>query len=215
MRIRIILAALLAASASGIIPETRADPRAGIVIPADGDLYSKLVARAEADDRTVDFRALRFAWLDSAARLRAHRTTINELSRDMMQAAKDRSTSAVRNTAEKILSIDYTYMAAHKFRRQSCHVLGDTLCEDHEEFVEFGLLKSITRGKDGKSPATAWEVASIHEEYFIMSMAGLKVQNQQLEGTFDKFVVTDETGATREVFFNIYVMLTKEFPGVK
>jgi hypothetical protein len=191
-------------------------PRA-IVIPLDNDDYSRLVARAEADDQSVDFRALRFAWLDSAARLRSG--SIDQLSRDMSQTAKDRNAVAVRDAAQKILSIDYTDMAAHKFLRQSCHILGDAVCEAHEHFVEFGLITSITRGKDGKSMATAWEVASLHEEYFIMSMAGLRPGTQYLVNAghraYDKFDVTDETGAPHVVFFDITLFLPKEIPGLK
>jgi len=195
----------------------RAEPRTAIGIPTDNDDYSRLVARAEADDQSVDFRTLRFAWLDSAARLRGG--SIDQLNREMIQAAHDRNAAAVRDAAQKILSIDYTDMAAHKFRRQACHILGDAVCEAHEHFVEFGLLSSITRGKDGQSMATAWEVASTREEYFIMSMAGLKPGTQYLVNAnhrdYDKFDVADETGAPRVVFFDITMLLPKEIPRLK
>ncbi len=72
---------------------------------------SQLVARAEADDQ-VDFHALRFAWLDSAARKRAK--PIGDLSRSMSEAIHHGDNTTTRAAAEQILSIDYTDMLAHE-----------------------------------------------------------------------------------------------------
>lgn len=213
MRLRALFCALVAL---GCAPLARAETPA-IAVPHDNDDYSRLVARAEAGDAGVDFHALRFAWLDSAARLRAG--PIDGLTADMVKAAGASNDALVRADAEKILSIDYTDLLAHKYRRQACQLLGDTGCANHEHFVEFGLLTSVTKGKDGQSKATAWEVATIDEEYFILAMAGLKPGLQALinDGgrAFDRFEVTDPGGAAHEVWFDVTVMLPKEIPGLK
>jgi hypothetical protein len=191
--------------------------RAGVVLPHDGDAYSRLVARAEADDAKVDFHALRFAWLDSRQRARAADDTA--AAKTMHAAVAAQNAAGVRAAAEQVISIDYTDMEAHKFRRQACHLLGDAACEQHEHFVEFGLLNSIVKGKDGGSPATAWEVSQVKEEYFILAMAGYTPGAQALlqngGRAFDRLEAADEHGASRSFYFDITVMLPKELPTLK
>jgi hypothetical protein len=97
--------------------------RAEVAIPHDGDAYSRLVAQAEAGDAKTDFRALRFAWLDSAARKRAADTM--DLMRAMFDAVRANAAAAVRAKAEAILSIRYVDLDAHKLRRQACAILKD------------------------------------------------------------------------------------------
>ena len=189
---------------------------AGDIVPHDGDPYSALVARAEADDATVDFKAMRFAWLDSAARKRE--PDLSVATKAMWEAARANDAAAARAAAEKIIAAHYTDFEAHKFRRQSCVLLKDTACSDHEHFVEFGLLNSIVKGGDGKTPETAWVVAEISEEYAMMRILQVQLKLQSLINrngrTYDEMTVVGEDGKEQALWFDISVAITKEFPGL-
>jgi hypothetical protein len=210
MRHSLGFAALTAAL--GLAWFARAADAPAIAISHDGDAYSALVARAEADDATVDFRQLRLAWLDSAARKR--RASTQEMTRTMVQAAQAGEVDKAATAARAILAIDYTDMGAHKYLRQSCAMKGDDPCALHEHFVEFRLLNSIIGTGDGKSPPTAWKVTSIDEEYFIMSMIGARLQLQSLAAQdgrmFDKMDVTNAAGVKATLWFDITDFFSKE-----
>ncbi len=142
-----------------------------IVLPKDGDEYSALAARAAAQDQGVDFRALRFAWLKSAAH--KHQATSEiDLRGAIFAAVKAGDGQGVRAAAVKMISAIYVNLYGHKFLRQACAILHDDACAAQEHFVEFGLLLSILKSGDGKTCATGWEVVSVGEEYFIIGMMG-------------------------------------------
>ena len=194
-----------------------AESAPGVVLPADGDEYSALVARADAHDTTVDFRALRLAYLKSRAYQRAGNEpdTVSQLRKEMYAATRVPDGAAtVRQKAEALLSIDYTNMEAHKLLRQSCAVLHDDACAELHHFVEFGLLTSITQTGDGKSCAKGWEAFQVPEEYVVLRMLGMTATRQSLitEGghTCDALDVKDENGAASTYFFNIDVMWAAE-----
>jgi uncharacterized protein DUF4919 len=182
-----------------------------IVLPDDGDEYSKLVARAAARDKGVDFRALRFAYLKSAAHKRGD--DVMSLKNAMFAAVKDGDAQRVREAAVKLLSADYIDMYGQKFLRQSCAILHDTDCADQGHFVEFGLLTSVTASGDGKTCKTGWEVVSVGEEYFILSMMDVKVTMQSLvmgPPSCDAMAVTDAEGKPQTYYFRIDSVLEDE-----
>jgi len=192
-----------------------ADSAPGVALPADGDEYSALVARAAAHDATLDFRALRLAYLKSRAYQRAEPDMADALRKEMYEATRlPDGAATVRQKAEALLSIDYTNLEAHKLLRQSCALLHDDACAELHHFVEFGLLNSITHPGDGKSCATGWEAFQVREEYVVLRMFGMTVTQQSLitDGghTCDAMDVKDENGAAHTYFFNIDVMWAAE-----
>jgi hypothetical protein len=107
-----------------------------IQLPADNDPYAQLVARAEAGDETIDFRALRLAYLKSAAYKRAIRVnTRQKLEEKIVAAAKAGAHEQVRCIALQILSTEYINLLGHKFLRQSCAKLNDDPCVKHNHFI--------------------------------------------------------------------------------
>jgi hypothetical protein len=206
-RLRLILAACLGFAALTATVPAFAEPAAPakVEVPHDGDRYSALVARAEADDHTIDFVALRTSWLESKACKRAAST--RELAQVMQLAGDAQDNATVRGIATQIVSIAYVDMSAHKFLRQSCLQLKDQACADHEHFVEFGLLNSIVTNGNGRSADTAWKVISIEEEYFIMRMAGMQLRTQSLINdkgrVFDRMDVTTQDGKQLQLWFDI------------
>jgi hypothetical protein len=212
---RKILVLALSLLATGALADVNPDaPPAGasaatlIVLPQDGDDYSKLVARAAAGDTSVDFRAMRMAYLRSAARKRAG--DIDELRKSLFDAARSGDDKTVRDAAIQLLSADYTDLYGQKFLRQACQKLGDEACAQQGHFVEFGLLTSITGSGDGKTCKTGWEVASIKEEYFVLAMLGTTLTQQALVGDCDLMNVVDEKGAPASYYFRIDAVLQDE-----
>lgn len=196
-----------AGSAAGISPN--------IKLPHDGDEYSALVARAAAHDETVDFHALRLAYLKSAARKRAGLDDARKLYADMAVALHDPVDAArIRTDAEQILSIDFTDMQAHKLLRQSCTLLHDDACAELHHFLEFGLLRSITATGDGKTCATGWEALQIKEEYFMLNMLDTTMVRQSLISdaghACDAMAVKDDKGADQTWYFAIDRMMQAE-----
>lgn len=67
-------------------------------------------------------------------------------------------------------------------------------------------IQEIMARGDGLTPATAFKVASVKEEYEIARALGLKISSQALivqKKPFDKLTGTNEAGETREVWFDI------------
>lgn len=196
------------------VPASAADP--GIRLPTDGDDYSALVAKTAAHDASVDFRALRLAFLKSKANARADSDAIDSLRGAMVNATRVSPPDAalVRQKAEQILSIDYTDMQAHKLLRQSCTILHDDACAELHHFIEFGLLTSITNSGDGKTCAKGWEVVTIKEEYFVLSMMDVTFEQQALVSdgghSCDAMTVRDQSGAEQVYYFNADIVLATE-----
>jgi hypothetical protein len=182
-----------------------------ITLPSDGDDYSKLVAEAVAHDPSMDFRALRFAWLKSAARKRAGDT--DDLRKALFAAVKAGDDQGVRDAAEKLVSAQYTDLYGQKFLRQACEKLHDDVCAQQGHYVEFGLLNSITHSGDGKTCPTGWEVAEVKEEYFVLAMLGMTPSMQSLIGgapSCDRMDVHDQQGQTQTFYFRIDAVLEDE-----
>ena len=205
---KVIFVAIGIACASAAQADTGA--AANIALPSDSDDYAKLVAQAAAHDANVDFHAMRFSYLTSAARKRGDAEALRGA---LFQTAKSGSPEDIRDAAIKLLSVDYTNLFGHKYLRQSCEQLKDQACADQEHFVEFGLLTSITTTGDGKTCATGWEVANIGEEYFIMAMMGAQVQSQALiDGTPSCDLLNGESqdGSKTAYYFRIDAVLADE-----
>ena len=188
-----------------------------IVLPHDGDEYSKLVARAAAHDNGLDFRALRFAWLKSAAR--GHDKADHYALKDALFAAiKAGDDRGVRDVAVKMVSADYIDMFGHKFLRQACAALHDDACAEQGHFVEFGLLKSIVATGDGKTCDTGWEVVAVTEEYFMIDMLHDQPVRQSIvsgkHGACDLMKASDESGNIQDYYFRIDTVLADEQGGL-
>ena len=213
--------ACLCGSALGAVNDSPAIPTTSmpqIVLPNDSDEYSVLVARAAAEDRSLDFHALRLAWLKSKAH-KAINVNETELESDLFDAARSGDDARVRDAAVKVLSVDYINMFAHAVLRQACTKLHDDACAEQHHFVELGLLNSITTSGDGKTCKTGWEVVAIREEYFIVHMLGSTPLDQALvngaDGACDMLNVTGPDGKQQVYYFRIDAVLQDEMGMLK
>lgn len=211
----------LIGSALGAVNDNPAIPTTTtpqIVLPSDGDDYSSLVARAAAEDRTLDFHALRLAWLTSKTH-KAISMDETALESDLFDAARSGDDEHVRDAAVKVLSADYINMFAHAVLRQACTKLHDDGCAEQHHFIEFGLLSSITASGDGKTCKTGWEVVAVREEYFIVHMLGSTPSQQSLvngaDGACDMLNVTGPDGKPQAYYFRIDAVLKDEMDMAK
>jgi hypothetical protein len=179
----------------------------GSLVPKDGDEFAKFVARAEAGDTDIDFLAMRHAWVrsDTFLRVGRSRTKLGTLQQEMYAALNGKDFDGARDSARRILEINYIDLDAQMVMKQSCKELGDEDCYKHFRYVEMGLLQSIIHGSDGKSCDTAWDVVSLDEEYFIMQVVGFEMHSQQPPGEHgmcDKMTGT-EKGEPATYYFGV------------
>lgn len=190
-----------------------------ISLPADNDDYAKLVARAAAHDTTVDFRALRFAYLKSAARERAGGFGGEDtLKQKMLDAARTGDDAKVREAAESLLSVKYVDLSGQAFLIRACERLHDAACAAQADFVAKGLVRSIFDSGDGKTCKTGWEVAAVSEEYFILSTLGAAPKSQSLvtgSPSCDVLETTGEDGKNATYFFRIDAVIEDEMSMLK
>src|SRR5262249_44129465 len=97
-----------------------------ITLPADNDEYSKLVGQAASHSPNVDFHALRFAYLKSAARDRAGEE--DTLEAKMLEVAKKGDDAKVRAAAESLLSVKYVDLRGQAYLSRACERLHDSQC---------------------------------------------------------------------------------------
>ena len=71
----------------------------------------------------------------------------------------------------------------------------------------YGLLRSITAGGDGLTPATAFKVIAVPEEYFVIRDLGAKVLLQSLVDHFDKMDLQTEDGRKFTLYFDVSISL--------
>jgi len=185
-----------------------------ITLPADNDDYAKLVARAAARDTSVDFHALRFTYLKSAARQRAGGLGGEDmLKQKMLDAAKAGDDSRVRDAAEALLSVKYVDLNGQAYLSRACQRLHDAACAAQSDFVARGLVRSIFDSGDGKTCKTGWEVAAVDEEYFILSVLGAAPKSQSLAAgspSCDVLETTGKDGSDATYFFRIDAVLEDE-----
>ena len=86
--------------------------------------------------------------------------------------------------------------------------LGNAEKADLHKFLFEGLIQSVEKSGDGKTPATAFVVISTDEEYVLLHWQGLQPTGQSLinqDGhSYDKMTaVNSKTNETVNYYFNI------------
>lgn len=213
--VRGVFAGLMVLAAPALAsPQAAPGGALAIAMPDGGDEYSVLVARAAAGDKTVDFHALRFAYLKS----KAHKELDPKpLQQALFDAGDTGDHQKIHDAAVKLLSANYIDMWGHKFLWEACMFLHDDACKVQGQFVQMGLLRSILATGGGKECRTGWEVVSIDEEYFMLSMVGAKVKGQTLvDGTpsCDKIDFVNQDGKDQSYYFRIDAVLADEAKGL-
>jgi hypothetical protein len=108
--------------------------------------------------------------------------------------------------AQQILAVEYVNIDAHAVSGLAYSELKDPQGERHRA-IALGLLGAIRGGGNGSSPATAFSVIAVREEYSYMRLNGLKPTRQSLVNrdghAYDAMDVTDRNGENRTIYFNV------------
>lgn len=167
--------------------------------------YDALMAKVKNSDESVDFARLR----QLATELDSYAAADHGPSRNNMFAALQRGDyKEAMKLAEKDLAANYLDVDAHIGAMAAAKGIGAASQEAHHRYVAKGIIDSILRSGDGKTPETAFKVIAINEEYATLRVLGLQVQGQALSHAgghnFDIMTAVDpETKSKREGYFNI------------
>jgi hypothetical protein len=170
--------------------------------------YATLAARVKSGDMSVDFKRLRFSYMESPE-YKAAKDTSNEA--DKMFAALDaKKFDEALKDAEVVLAGSFVDIDGHFVSYIAHRELQHTEQAEGEKAIVKALLKSITGPGDGKSEETAWEVINVHEEYVVLRFMGLSPVRQSVrhsnEHSYDVMEAKDaKTGETVTLYFNVDV----------
>ena len=163
--------------------------------------YQALVAAAKRSDQPVDWQALRFAYAETpdfdplGAVTRTRREKMFAA-----YAAGDNKTALAE--AVRVLDQNYTDIAGHVVSEVASHDLGDEGRARQEHEIVVALLRSIRTG-DGQTPASAFTVVSITEEYDYLQYLKYEFHQQALVSadghSYDRFEV--ERDGKSHVFY--------------
>jgi len=168
--------------------------------------YASLLARVKSGDLTIDFKHLRFSWIDSPERHKAKDT--DEEKKTMFVALNSKDYKNVIKNGDVVLEQEFVDMDAHFAEFIAYRELQDKPKADFHQAVFAALLRSITGNGDGKSTKTAYAVISVHEEYVVLRTMGLQPSKQSVLNenghSYDRLETQSrETGATVVVYFNV------------
>jgi hypothetical protein len=168
--------------------------------------YDSLLAQAKKGDPKTDFLKLRMTFTKTAGYnpYFFDRKMYQEMSAAF--AAKDYDKAIMH--ADKILAAKYVDIDAHAVAMRSYAALGKTDQAKLHRVVIDGLVQSILKSGNGKSPASAYVVISTDEEYAILGALGLKSTKQALVNEngqkFDRLTVRDEKSKEpAAMYFNV------------
>jgi Domain of unknown function (DUF4919) len=187
-------------------------PAAAFDAASEGRYQTLLAAAKGAGDQPVDWQALRFAYADSAE-FDLYGVRLDPTRKAMFQALNVGDYKGAIAAARTILDQDYVDVDAHVVWNLAAQQLGDAAAAKSQHAIVVGLLRSIRTG-DGSTPAQAFTVITVGEEYAVMRAFGFTVKSQALapEGghSYDLLDVVDADGAPKRFYFLTDWVVTAE-----
>jgi hypothetical protein len=170
--------------------------------------YSELVARVRNGQIDVDFGALRNAYAEDQAAYDPYGSKVAALLQDMTDALKDHDCTTAMARAESILELNFVHIDAHFVSGICQRRAGNDTVGRHSIAFARGLLSSIVKSGNGKSPETAYHVVTIAEEYNVLRGLRIEKQTQSLINanghSYDLLEgKLNDSGTPIAVYFNI------------
>jgi Domain of unknown function (DUF4919) len=169
--------------------------------------YSDFVKRLEGGEHNIDFLVFRNSYLASEQFKKKSSMGYDSIKTKMLEEFNKNHYNEAITYAKALIALDYTSLYAHKCLQQSYGNLNDTLNKNKYHDIEFGLLYSITKNGDGKSSETAWKVTQIEEEYFILDMLNVDLEEQSVVSfenhLYDKMKIKTESDESKIYYFNV------------
>jgi len=168
--------------------------------------YATLLAEVKSGDTNIDYGRLRMSYMDSPEYKAAKDTS--EAEKAMGQELDARDYAGALKSAETVLDSEYVNIDAHFVAFAANRELGN---KDQAAFhlaVFRGLIDSIRKSGDGKSPQTAWVVITVHEEYVVLRVLGYRLTQQSLMSkgghNYDVMTVKNiDDGSDATFYFNV------------
>jgi hypothetical protein len=172
--------------------------------------YQVLLAGAKANAPNADWGQLRLAF---AARPGFRVFAQSAAKREMLKDANSGDCADALATAKAVIEQAYVDADAHMIAAFCEDAAGDRIAAKLDRDIGAGLIKSIETG-DGLSPASAFTVINVDEEYALMRALGQTVGSQALvrqDGhSYDALQATDEKGQRATYFFLVDRVLAAE-----
>jgi hypothetical protein len=168
--------------------------------------YAELLEQVKKDDPKADFLKLRMAFTETPAYNPYDNDS--ETTAAMLKAVDKKDHAGALALAEKLLAKRYVDLRAHSIAALACAELKkDEQAKFHRK-VFLGLVQSILKSGDGKTPATAYVVISTPEEYVALGVLGIETTGQALvpgeKGQkFDRMEGVTGKKERVTVFFNV------------
>jgi hypothetical protein len=174
--------------------------------------YEDLVAQVKSGKLDIDYTALRLSFASSP--LYDPYGAVLSKAKDMISAYGAGDCTAAIARAKEILEINFVQMDAHMVTGLCLKKAGDEDGARKERVVYDGLVNSVLKSGDGKTPPTAFSVISINEEYKVLAALGLAPVTQSLVNaqgsSFDRFDAKTKTaGDAVTLYFNVDRMLAQ------
>jgi hypothetical protein len=202
---------VLSLAGLAIVAAATADP----VAPSRYQVLVDQLKQTATDPRgstgLVDFAAIRNAYADSLEY--DPYGTLVELHRvEMLHAYEHHDYTVAIQQAVKVLDHNYTDIGAHVIAELAyTDIKRDTPARYHRLLAR-EFLMTIMRSGDGQSPATAYSIVSVPEEYAVLNARSLVFVRQTYETIdghhFDKIYATDPNrGTPVTLYFNVDRMM--------
>src|SRR5262245_44947850 len=140
--------------------------------------YDALLDRVKKADAKADFLKLRMAFTETAnyKPYDFDRTTQGE----MTKALDKKEYGKAVELAEKVLKTSYVDIEAHSVAQRAYTALGKADQAKFHRYIFDGLVQSILKSGDGKTPATGYVVISTDEEYAVLRVLDIQRTRQAL-----------------------------------
>ena len=179
--------------------------------------YQTLLKRVMNFDRTVDFKALRLSYAETAD-YNPYGDDKTKKS-EMFEALRNKDYDKAIADAQVILEKKFVDIEAHFVSSIAFSEMKNSERYNFHHFVTRALVDSILDSGDGKTPETAFIVIETGEEYTLLGMTGFEVVRQSLiksnGHSYDKLEIKyRKTGETAIFFFNVDIpfnWLNKQF----
>jgi len=172
--------------------------------------YLALLAAAKASAPNANWGELRLAYAD---RPNFKVFTQSAARREMLEAANVGNCAQALQSARAVIAEAYVDADAHLVAAYCEEAAGSPVAAKLDRDIGAGLLESIKTG-DGFSPATAFTVIDVDEEYALTRALGLKVASQTLlqQGghSYDVLQATNDKGQRATYYFLVDRVLAAE-----
>ncbi len=174
--------------------------------------FDALLTRVKASDPTVDFDQLRALSIQvQAVGPKDPGVTLQEI-----RAAYDHGDfKKALQLSDRLLAYDYFDLNAQAMAMMAADKLGDKEQEARHLFVLKGIMNSIFRSGDGRTPESAFHVVAIREEYMVLDILEVRMLSQSLSliggHHYDVFEVDDpKSDKKRTIYFNVDPIIAAE-----